>query len=348
MEILPLLTALGAASMSTSGCTTNRSVRFTSPTVVTTSGNDTVDTSIVSGTTSAAEIDPVVVHDGYRYLLRLEMASLRDTALEDDARRLFRAIPAWRSVIAETGLDPTREFDAVLVASPERASRRYLVMVRHNSPLARAEQIVASYAASRGDAPPEWREGPNGTRQTTWPGEPDVDQALLLIPNGWLVLGPREEVNRIAMIRSTPTPEILSGLAWTEDVQLTDADYDLQASGRTDREPARFRPNHFMLTAHAGERDAIRLRWTGEYASADLADAARQHWEGRRDEYAGNVFLRLVGLAAPVEAGEFQRSGAELTFNMTLTPAQLGRLIRFATPMLVGNGRAEEPDRTVR
>ena len=62
-------------------------------------------------------------------------------------------------------------------------------------------------------------------------------------------------------------------------------------------------------------------------------------WETRRLEYAGNPFLGLLGLGGPVQAARFTAIEDHVQIQLDLSLLQMSRLIRFATPMLVGARR---------
>jgi hypothetical protein len=56
--------------------------------------------------------------------------------------------------------------------------------------------------------------------------------------------------------------------------------------------------------------------------------------------------LSLLGLSSAIESSRFQADGGDLHIEISLTLLQMSRLVRFATPVLVGGRRGDREQGT--
>jgi hypothetical protein len=286
--------------------------------------------------------DRVIIDEPYKYIIRVELAPVRDTPLEPEVRRLLAAIPQWRPVLAATDLDPIREIDAIIAASPGRGSRDYVMLARHASRDDRVRGIVELLARAEGTEL-AWTTR-DGVAAALWPGEPEVVQSVAIIRPGWVAIGPSAEVSRFAAIAAREGGELLPGIPmpWDGEHSVVDDGAGLQATGRGlmgDEGQLPYYPDRFELLIENDAQGNVGCGWTGFYPDAAEAESARAHWESRRAEYADNPLLSLFGLASAVQNARFTIDGPRVAFRLDLTLLQMSRLIRFATPMLVGASR---------
>jgi hypothetical protein len=283
----------------------------------------------------------VVLDEPYRYVIRVELSRVRDTPLEPEVRRLLEAIPQWRSVMQATGFDPIAEIDALVAASPGRGSREYVLLAKHRADEARVRTFAERVAEERG-APLEWAMR-DGVAAAYWPGEDSVVQSVALPRPKWLVLGPSAEVSRMVAISQNGGGQLVPEVAMPWDQgDVTDGGAGLQATGRGimgGEERLPFYPLRFDVRIENDAAGNVTCRWAGYYEDAASAAAARDHWDGRRREYAGNPLLAVLGLRSAIEGATFGTTGDRIDFRLDLTLLQMSRLIRFATPILVGARR---------
>ncbi len=177
-----------------------------------------------------------------------------------------------------------------------------------------------------------------------WPGEPEVVQSVAIVRPGWVAIGPSAEVSRFVALASRDGCDLVNGVTmpWNAEHSVVDDGAGLQATGRglmgeEDQQP--HYPDRFDLLIRNDAQGNIACTWTGYYPDGAQAEAARDHWDARRAEYADNPLLSLFGLASAVQNARFTSEGTRLGFHLDLTLLQMSRLIRFATPILVGARR---------
>jgi hypothetical protein len=288
----------------------------------------------------------VVLDEPYRYVIRSDVSQVRGTPLEPEIRRLLEAIPQWRAVLEVSDLDPINDIDSIVAGAPGRGSKEYVMLARHNSTVEEVKQLVVDIARSQGHTV-EWGEH-QGIPAADWPGEPEVEQSVALPRDNWLVLGPSAEVARLIALSRTDGCELVPGfpMPW-DDGSVVDEGAGLMGSGRGimgGEEERPHYPDRFKVRIWGDENGDVTARWEGSFDDPDDAAEAREYWDSRRQEYANNPMLSLLGLSSAIEDAEFEADGGELHLQISLTQLQMSRLVRFATPVLVG-GRRGDRDR---
>jgi len=283
----------------------------------------------------------IVLDEPYRYVIRSDISQVRGTPLEPEIRRLLEAIPQWRAVLEVSDLDPINDIEAIIAGAPGRGSKEYVMLARHNAPLEQVREFVVAIAASQGQEV-EWGEH-DGIPVAGWPGEAEVVQSVALPRDNWLVLGPSSEVARFIAISKTEGSELVSGFPMPWDGgAVVDEGAGLMGTGRGvmgGEEERPHYPDNFSMRIWGESDGGVTARWQGHFEDAAEAEAAQAHWGARRDEYAGNPMLSLLGLSSAIEGAHFTRDEGDLEFQLTLTQLQMSRLVRFATPVIVGGRR---------
>ncbi len=286
----------------------------------------------------------VVLDEPYRYIIRSDVSQVRGTPLEPEIRRLLEAIPQWRAVLEVSDLDPINDIDSIIAAAPGRGSKEYVMLARHNSTVDEVKQFVIDIAQSQGRTV-EWGEH-QGIPTADWPGEPEVEQSVALPRDNWLVLGPSAEVARFIALSRAQGTELVPGFPMPWDGgSVVDEGAGLMGSGRGimgGEEERPHYPDRFKVRIWGDENGNVTARWEGSFDDPAEAAEARAFWDSRRLEYADNPMLSLLGLSSAIQGAEFEAEGGELHLQLSLTQLQMSRLVRFATPVLVGGRHREE------
>lgn len=277
----------------------------------------------------------------YRYVMRLEMASLRDTPLEPEARRMMESIRYWRDIMEGSGLDPIEQIDRLVVASPEQRSSAFVVLARHHAPAEQMRATVRALAETR-ELDPGWREV-DGLQVARWAMRDERPRSIVILDEHWVAIAPNEQVRRmIAVAAREDGAELVPGtsMPWAESEPLVPDGAGLYAAGREgvrDERPEHY-PVHFDFHARVREDGGVVCEWRGTYVDADEAKTAHRHWEKRRQSYASNMMVNILDLDRPIEDAKWSRDGEELTFELDLTLEEMALLIRFATTIMIRGG----------
>jgi hypothetical protein len=293
----------------------------------------------------------VVLDAPYRYIIRTDITQVRGTPLESEIRRLLEAIPQWRAVLDVSELDPINDIDAIVAGAPGRGSKEYVMLARHRSSVEDVQALIVAIARSQGHQI-VWGQH-QGIPVAEWPGEPEVVQSVALPREDWLVIGPSAEVSRVIAISRSSSTELVEGfpMPWDGGAVVEDG-VGLMGSGRgvmgggEDIEDRPHYPDRFKVRIWGDEQGNVRARWDGSFDDPAEAAGALQYWEARRAEYAGNPMLSLLGLSSAIESSRFQADGGDLHIEISLTLLQMSRLVRFATPVLVGGRRGDREQGT--
>ena len=245
----------------------------------------------------------------HRVVVRIDMEAVRGSALATDIGSLVRSYPMWRTLLGASGIDPVRDFDAVLVAAPAVIADQSVIVIRHHLGNARIREAVLAMSVDRG-ARPEWREV-EGFSVVDWPAETEIPRVVVLTAENELVVTTPDGLDRVVAVardhaarRETPSePVTIEPALQLEDGLIANIVADeVGESGQRMRYP----PEAFQVAVRQdGEQEGrVVLTAIGTYADDAAADEARRYYTGQRDFYAGQMMVRMVALDRPLREAE--------------------------------------------
>jgi hypothetical protein len=284
---------------------------------------------------------------------------------------VLRLLPDRRRLLEGTGLDLYRDFDALLIATPDPFDDAVTFLaVRHHLDDA-ALRAALDRGAAAGHHPIEWREEagrPVGARH----GEGRDDRLFVLPEPHLAVIAPPA----YAKLLIEPPPGDAGRLARGERRASPDADHRGGAWGpsqgphhndwrglvaRIDAEDGAMPEEAvFMLTATnlirgeasgapaamprvlsllAGTAPSPFLQLTAEFAAEAQARAWQAEWPAWRQKLLGNPLVLLAGLNPIVTRAELERSGATITLHTTATPEETRRILQMVVNFAHGGIR---------
>lgn len=289
---------------------------------------------------------PSFLPAGTKVLLRLDVARIRRSPLAPDIASAIRATTSWQALAGDSGADPVRDFDAILVGADALYTDRRIVVLRHPHTEADVRRRVLALAIDRG-APAEWRDV-DGCPAVRWPmRQTSLPYSLVLTAPHELVLAPDDELPRIAAVARDHAARralLPSGGDVVLEPALAMREQEV-ATLRMDVPPPRrdgYPDPPQRVRVELDERedgDGVALAAHAEFDDAAKAETARAWLEGQRQTYASQVMVRAIGMHRPLEEARIVRSEAALDIGATLSAEEIRRLLGLIALSQLAAGR---------
>ncbi len=282
---------------------------------------------------------------GAQIAIRIDMARVRSSALNDDIRRLMAAIPDWQLLLDGSGIDPIDDLDRLLIASPNLQRSQMVLAGRHAHPdegQQYVRDVVARFAAARG-VEATWTQR-HGVPVAPWPNEDATERVVAIVgPRHFVIARPQDlpTILAIALAREQAGEE--EGEDEVERVSGPDAllsmgpeeAFSVEVEGA--RNFVRGRIQHIperLRIAVSEEPDKAVLKGRARYEDEATAAAALTYWEGQRDRYS-----RALLVGGYVRGLELAADGRHVTIEHRLSFGQARLLISFAQGAMQSRAR---------
>ena len=284
--------------------------------------------------------------------------------------RLLVNLPDRRRLLDGTDLDLYRDFDAILIATPNPLDDAVTFLAaRHKLTDEKLMQALSKGAQSVG-RPMTWRtEGgrPVGIRRARRERGPDSDAVpalerddrILVLPQpGLAVMAPPAYAALLlpdkragAQPSEARWSELIAriddeGGAMPEDAVLMMTAANLVGGRRRSAEPEPAQlsgPGGLKLpefaTVVVGTAPQPFLQADGEFDRPTDARRWFEQWPGLKQQALANPLLLLSGLSGVVSAAEVSREGSTLTLRTTTSPTQMRQILMFIANLLPGARR---------
>jgi hypothetical protein len=309
--------------------------------------------------------------EGSRLTALLRLGRLREStqaaATTPVVDQLLRRLPDRRRLIDGTGLDLYRDFDALLIATPNPMDDAVTFLAVRHRLTDEALMAALGRGADAAGRPIAWRrEGgrPVGTRR---PRRATADAGVVLVERDDRILVlPQPGLAIVAppAYAALLLPRAGVGAAgeqrWRELVARIDAEdsalpdgavlmmtaSNLLGAGRRGRggapAPALTGPEGLALPPYAsvivGVDPRPFLETTAEFERATDARAWEARWPGLKQTLLGSPLLLLSGFGAIVARAEIQREDATLILRTTGSHEELRRVLGTIAQLLGGGG----------
>jgi len=287
---------------------------------------------------------------GSQIALRLDVARVRRSPLNEDVRSLLAAMPDWQALLAGSEIDPLADLDRVLIATPNLQRSRLIVAGRTTGGSDEIRAAAERLASASGETV-TWRTE-HGVQLTRWHNRDDTERVIALIgPRHFLICRP-VDVPRVLAVAHNRAAEQVDGAPHPADALLSMEDGEglslevegarnfAQARGRRTRSPLEMLPTGVRLALSELPRDqvAARSRWT--YEAEDRASAAATYWDGMRVAYGRNIITAVLGLAPVLQRAEIEADGDHFNGTVDLSVDEMRRLLTLTRSFFEDRARA--------
>ncbi|MFK7988769.1 MAG: hypothetical protein AB8I08_22305 [Sandaracinaceae bacterium] len=284
---------------------------------------------------------PSFMGANHTVVMRLDMTRVRASAISDDIAGLVRSYPTWQELLGNSGIEPVRDFERVLVSAPGGMAGESVMVLRHNMTEARVREAVLSMAVE-GAAPPAWRQE-DGFDVVDWPAQTEVPRVVVISAEHELIVATPGELARILEVAADhrlrrganadaiiePQLQLPTGTI----VTVSATEVSSSVASRLPHPPQAFA---LEVTDDQAEEGRMQLDAQADYADAAAAEAARSWVAGQRDQYAGHMMVRAVGLDRVLREAEIGAEGTQVQLGASFTEEELQRVIGLLALLQIG------------
>lgn len=281
------------------------------------------------------------VADEDTVVMRLDMSRVRESAISSDIASLVRSYPTWSELLGNSGIDPVRDFERVLVTAPTAVTGRGVMLIRHRLTETQVREAVLNMSVDRGERP-VWREV-DGFDVVDWPAETDPPRVVVITGPHELVVATPDDLERVVEVAADHRARRDGDEVVEPALQLADGTIaTVVAEQLTDYARSRIRhpPDAFEVELREdGEHDGrLALSARGRYADAAAAEQARSYYVGQRDFYANQMLVRAVGLDRPLREATIEAEGEQIDVQASFTEEEIQRVLGLVALGQLGGG----------
>jgi hypothetical protein len=310
------------------------------------------DASQDAGPPSLADAGPpgARLPPGAQIALRVDMTRIRESALAEDVRVVIAAIPDWKALLDGSQIDPIDQLDRLLLATPNLQREKVVIAGRYLGGRAVVDQAVQNLAQARG-VEAAWR-----TRQgipiAPWANADSTERVIALVGPAHFTISREEDLERVLAIAAARAARARSRKGQPEgsvaDALLSMEDHEgisLEVEGVEQfiRRGRRGIPLRLRLSASDLAGASLELRGRLVYADSEASADALAFWSEKRDAYARNALVAVLGLAPVLKEAELVQTDEELRITTHLSIAQARLVLGYVGSMFGASAPARAP-----
>jgi len=282
-----------------------------------------------------AELKSLLSPEGGLISLRINLKAMRESALNDDIAQLLGAIPDWQLVLRGSEVDPLRDLEQLLIASPNFQRANWIFAGRYEGGTTRIREATERINTAHGEAT-RWR-NKGAVEVADWHSDDPTPRIVALLGDDHFVICRDKDlvpILSIALKRAQKSSDIKEGLLNMKADQGLDLEVEglhHYIAGGVENIPMRF---HAQALRQSEARVSVVAE--GTFESAKSAESATAFWERMRDRYAQHPLLMFTGMSTPLMETKLNRRAAALHAKTTLTTMQvrtvLGQIASMIAP----------------
>lgn len=284
---------------------------------------------------------------GAQITLRVDMLRIRNSPIAEDVRGLLAAIPDWKALLDGSDIDPVSQLDRLMIATPNLQRSNIIVAGRYQGSEEVVHEAVARLAAARG-VEAEWR-ARGGVRVAPWANLDTTPRVIALIGPAHFSISREEDLERVfavavARARKSRNPRASAAQdASTPEEHPADAllsmgpdegiSVEVEGVSHFVRRKVRGVPEKLRLSAIERPGPMVELQGELDFADAAAAEDGAQFWRDKRDAYARNALVALLGLSQPLREGSIEATDNRVILRILLGVEQTRLILGYLREM---------------
>lgn len=281
--------------------------------------------------------------------IRADMVKIRRSQFSTQVAQLLSAIPDWKQLLDGSGIDPLKDLDALLIASPNFSRSSLIIAGRHRGGIDKVRTATQQMAQARG-------------QEITW-----TDMGSIPIA-AWYAIDPTPRIiaalgqDYFVICRQRDLTAFLTIALADTETDYDDGDHidagihvhenlfsirgqqvlDIQVEGARNFARGRTKGIPTQLLANITETsdDQIAFNIEGRFASNSEAQDGQAYWQRQRDRFAQSPFVAILGLSSLLSATKISTRARTLKVKSVMQSAQTRLLLNTLQSMLAS------PDKT--
>ncbi|MDH5673901.1 MAG: hypothetical protein OEZ06_17215 [Myxococcales bacterium] len=298
------------------------------------------DHAMAAGDAPKPELD-AFAPPGAQLALRLHMGRVRASPLAADVEGLLSAIPDWKLLLDGSGIEPLRDLERMLLASPNLKRENFVVAGQYVGDESVPRKAVENLAKAR-QAQARWKRH-DGIAVAPWHDADATERIIALIARERFVISRPEDLQRVLAVATTlaergaetaksgkktqtqamEAGDALLGLRGAETLAVSVEGARVFVQGQMRGIPDR-------LEARAIEADqGIEIQAEAHFDDEAQAKDALAYWTRVRSRYASHPLLAFTGMRKPLVDAELRIEGPALRVQTRVSLRQARVLLGF-------------------
>jgi hypothetical protein len=273
------------------------------------------------------------------------MMRVRTSEFAEDVRGLLGAIPDWQMLLRGSEIDPVRDLDRLLIASPN--FRRANVVIAGKHPLGRAEvEKIAEKMSGAHGRTATWQEV-NGIPQAPWIADDNTERSLAMVGGKEFVIARNEDIPRVlsvAAVRAARGADagvgatsLIDGLLKIDEPVVVEL--EVEGAKRYVLGGQRGIPESLKASIKQPVKAGVPVMIKATYESSLAAKDAAEYWSSVRDHYAALPMVAMLGLSSLLSSVTFEPKGKQLTIEAHMTLSQVHIILGYIRSYLESPGQ---------
>jgi hypothetical protein len=286
---------------------------------------------------------------GAQIALRIDMTRIRESPLAGDVRLIVAAIPDWKALLDGSQIDPVDQLDRLLLATPNLQREKVVIAGRYLGGRAVVDRAVQSMAKARG-VEAVWRNR-QGIPVAPWANADATPRVIALVGPTHFTISREADLDRVLAIAAARAARGRGKRAGQPEGSVADAllsmeeregiSLEVEGVEQFIRRGKRGIPQRLRVSATEVPGPRLMLRGRMAFADADAARDALAFWSEKRDAYARNALVAVLGLAPVLKEAELLQLESELQITLHLSVAQARLALGYVASMLGANVPAQ-------
>lgn len=286
---------------------------------------------------------------GAQIALRIDMTRIRESPLAADVKLIVAAIPDWKALLDGSEIDPVDQLDRLLLATPNLQREKVVVAGRYLGGREVVDRAVQNMAAARG-VEASWRNR-QGIPVAPWANADATPRVIALVGPAHFTISREEDLDRVLAIAAARAARGRGKRAGQPEGSVADAllsmeeregiSLEVEGVEQFIRRGKRGIPQRLRVSATEVPGPRLMLRGRLVYADGEAAADALAFWNEKRDAYARNALVAVLGLAPVLKEAELQQLDTEVQITLHLSIAQARLALGYVASMLGANVPAQ-------
>lgn len=283
---------------------------------------------------------------GSQIALRIDMERIRNSPIAEDVRRVLTVIPDWKALLAGSEIDPLRELDRLLIATPNLQRENVVIAGRYVGGRAVVDRAVDNLAQARGSVA-TWRTQ-HGVPVAPWANADATERVIALVGPAHFVIARAQDLPKVLAIATArakrakraadTTGEAAEALLALQEGEALSI--EVEGVENFVRRGRRRIPQRLSLSGREAEGPSLLVHAQLSFADDEAAAEALTFWDEKREAYARNTLVAVLGLAPVLEEAELKQAGSQLEVELTLHLPQIRLLLGYAAQLFAPTNQA--------
>ncbi len=266
--------------------------------------------------------------------LRVNMARIRGSALQNDVAALLTSIPDWSLLLHGSDVSPIDDLDLLVIAAPTLSRETLILAGRYTGGSEKLLNATDAINQAHGQNT-EWKVT-NGLATAAWHSDDPTPRIIARLGESFFVICREQDLKPFLTVLAKPEKKKTKlDKAQSFDALLKLDDNELlrfQAEGVHNYAAGDISavPNDLFASAKRTSESRYELVIEGSFDSEEMAQSSTAYWERKRKRFAGHPLVQLSGVSEPLQNAQLTSEQKRMRIQSRWTDGHLRALFSFA------------------